>query len=109
MHGISVKRGFVRNEFFSASETTFDKLFDYKRNYVESYRARKTLLKNPKIYFSTISGLPINERTLAYKLLSKSGVPIMNIPTNKLQLTVKAIKKIKQGFDKAIQSSSIGI
>ncbi|PIB29650.1 mobilization protein [Maribacter sp. 4U21] len=109
MHGKIVKRGFDRNGFFAASEKTFDKLFHYKRNYVESYKARKTLLKNPKIYFSILSGLPTNERAVAYKLLSKSGVPIMNIPTNKLQLTVKAIKKIKQGFDKAIQSSSIGI
>ena len=109
MHGKTVKRGFDRNEFFVSSEKTFDKLFDFKRNYVESYKARKTLLKNPKTYFSILSRLPTNERSVAYGLLAKSGVPIMNIPTNKLQLTVKAIKKIRQGFDKAIQSSSIGI
>jgi hypothetical protein len=109
MHGKMVKRGFARDEFFATSEKTFDKLFDYKRNYVETYAARKTLLKNPKLYFSILSGLPTNEKAVAYKILAKSGVPMMSIPTNKVQLVMKAIKKIKQGLDKAIQSSSIGI
>lgn len=109
MHGKMVKRGFARDKFFATSEKTFDKLFDYKRNYVETYTARKTLLKNPKLYFSTLSGLPTNEKAVAYKILAKSGVPMMSIPTNKVQLVIKAIKKIKQGLDKAIQSSSIGI
>ena len=109
MHGKPVKRGFNRDEFFATSEKTFDKLFQHKRNYVETYQARKTFLKNPKLYFSVLSGLPTNEKTMAYKMLAKSGVPMMNIPTNKIQLAIKVIKKLKQGIDKAIQSSSIGI
>jgi hypothetical protein len=109
LNGKAIKRGFNRDQFFSASEKTFDKLFGYKRNYVETYKARKTLLKNPKLYFSILSGLPTNEKAIAYKILAKSGVPMMSIPTNKVQLVIKAIKKIKQGIDKAIQSSSIGI
>ncbi|GMN11553.1 hypothetical protein MTsPCn9_25690 [Croceitalea sp. MTPC9] len=109
MNGKKVKRGFNRDEFFKNSEKTFDKLFHYKRNYVESYTARKAFLKNPKIYFSALSGLPTNEKALAYKLLAKSDITMMKIPTNKLQLTLKAIKKIRQGLDKAVQSSSIGI
>ncbi len=109
MHGKTVKRGFARDEFFKNAENTFDKLFAYKRNYVESYTARKTMLKNPKLYLSMLSGLPASERAVAYKLLSKSKMPMVNIPTNKVQLTIKAIKKIKQGIERAVHSGSIGI
>ncbi|MEN8126116.1 MAG: MobB family relaxase [Bacteroidota bacterium] len=111
MNGKTVKRGFNRDSFFSASEKTFDKLFGYKRNYVETYSARKSFLKQPEKYFAGIMGLPANERAIAFKLLGKSGVntSLMNIPTNKVQITLKVIKKLKRGFDRAIQSSSIGV
>ncbi|MCR9228375.1 MAG: DUF5712 family protein [Flavobacteriaceae bacterium] len=107
--GKKVQRGFDRDKFFKASEKTFDKLFQYKRNYVETYTARKAFLKDPKLYFSMLSGLPANEKATAYKLLAKSGVPLMNIPTNQVQLALKALNKLKKGIDKAIQSGSIGI
>ncbi|MEO2053118.1 MAG: MobB family relaxase [Allomuricauda sp.] len=109
MHGKTVKRGFDRDTFFKNSEKTFDELFKYRRNYVETYMARKTFLKDPKKYFSMISGLPTNEKALAYKLLSKTGVPIPKIPVNTVQLTYKAINRIKKGIGKAIESGSIGI
>lgn len=111
MNGKTVKRGFNRDEFFTTSEKTFDKLFYYKRNYVETYKARKALLKDPKLYFSMLSGLPTNQRAIAFKLLGKTGLNTssLNIPTNKVQLVIKAIKKIKRGVDVAIKSSSIGI
>ena len=111
MNGKTVKRGFNRDGFFSASEKTFDKLFGYKRNYVETYTARKAFLKNPEKYFTSIMGLSTNERAIAFKLLGKTGMntSLLNIPTNKVQLVLKAVKKLKQGLDKAIQSSSIGI
>ena len=111
MNGKIVKRGFNRDRFFSASEKTFDKLFNYKRNYVETYNARKTFIKNPKQYFASIMGLPTNERAIVFKLLGKTGVStsFLNIPTNKVQLALKVIKKLKQGIDVAIKSSSIGI
>lgn len=111
MNGKTVKRGFNRDQFFKNSETTFDNLFGYKRNYVETYDARKTLLKNPKLYFSAISGLPASEKAIAFNLMSSAGVntSILNIPTSKIQLVIKVIKKLKSGIDKAIQSSSIGI
>ncbi|MDC6367309.1 MULTISPECIES: MobB family relaxase [Flavobacteriaceae] len=109
MHGKTVKRGFDRDAFIKNSEKTFDDLFKYRRNYVETYVARKTFLKDPKKYFSMISGLPTNERAIAYKLLSKTGVPIPKIPVNTVQLTYKAINKIKKGIGKAIESGSIGI
>jgi hypothetical protein len=106
-----VKRGFNRDKFFSASEKTFDTLFQYKRNYVETYNARKAFVKNPKLYFSVLAGLPTNEKAVAFTLLNKAGMntSLMNIPTNKVQLALKAIKKLKQGIDVAIKSSSIGI
>ncbi|MFK5982224.1 MAG: MobB family relaxase [Flavobacteriaceae bacterium] len=111
MNGKIVKRGFDRDNFFSASEKTFDKLFNYKRNYVETYKARKVSVKNPKHYFASIMGLPTNQRAIAFKLLNKTGMntSLLNIPTNKVQLVLKAIKQLKRGVDVAIKSSSIGI
>ncbi|WP_299159265.1 MobB family relaxase [uncultured Tenacibaculum sp.] len=111
MHGKAVKRGFNRNNFFKKAEEVFDKQFKYKRNYVETYKARKAFIKNPKRYFASIMGLPTNQKVVAFKLLGKSGVkiPLMNIPTNKAQLAYKLFKKLKQTIDRGIQSSSIGV
>lgn len=111
MHGKSVKRGFDRDTFFKNSEKTFDTLFKYRRNYVETYTARKTFLKNPKLYFAMITKLPTNEKAVAFRLLQKSGVntTLLSIPTNKLQLTIKAVNQLKKGIGKAIESGSIGI
>lgn len=111
MHGKSVKRGFDRDTFFKNSEKTFDTLFKYQRNYIETYTARKTFLKDPKLYFSMITKLPTNEKAMAFKLIQKSGVntSLLSIPTNKLQLTMKAINQLKKGIGKAVESGSIGI
>lgn len=111
MNGKTVKRGFDRDAFYKNAEKTFDTLFNYKRNYVESYTARKTFLKDPMGYFSAITKLPTNERAMAFKLLQKTGVntSLLSIPTNKLQLTMKAINTLKKGIGKAIESGSIGI
>lgn len=111
MNGKTVKRGFNRDAFFKNSETTFDKLFDYNRNYVETYQARKTMVKSPQLYYKSIMGLPTSEKAMAFKLLGKAGlhIPPMNVPTNKVQLVLKAIKQLKRGVGKAIESGSIGI
>tara|TARA_R110001583_G_scaffold49447_4_gene154871 strand:+ start:3542 stop:4576 length:1035 start_codon:yes stop_codon:yes gene_type:complete len=111
MNGRTVKRGFDRDTFYKNAEKTFDGLFGYNRNYVETYTARKTFLKNPKLYFSIITKLPTNEKALAFKLLEKAGVStaLLHIPTSKLQLTLKAINLLKKGIGKAIESGSIGI
>ncbi|UMB54185.1 DUF5712 family protein [Lutibacter sp. A64] len=111
LNGKPVKRGFNRDAFFKNSEKTFDNLFGDKRNYVETYTARKTFIKNPDKYFASIMGLPTNQRAIAFKLLNKTGMntAMMNIPTNKVQLVLKAIKQLKRVLHKGIQSSSIGI
>lgn len=111
MHGKTVNRGFNRDEFSQKAEQTFDKMFNYNRNYVETYKARKLLIKNPTKYFASIMGLPTSQKAVALKILGKSQVPIpkMNIPTNKAQLVYKVLKKLKQGLDTAINSGSIGI
>ncbi|WP_335965767.1 MobB family relaxase [Galbibacter sp. PAP.153] len=111
MNGKMVKRGFDRDAFYKGAEKTFDTMFNYNRNYVESYAARKTFLKDPKLYFSTITRLPTSERAMAFKLLQKTGVntSLLSIPTNKLQLTMKAINTLKKGVGKVIESGSIGI
>lgn len=104
-----VKRGFDRDIFFSNAEKTFDKKFNYNKNYAESYQSKKDFIKNPKLYFSVLLDLPANEKAMAFKILGNSGVPIMKIPTNKVQLALKAIRQLKRGLDVAIKSGSIGI
>ena len=110
MNGKTVKRGFDRDNFFEKAEKTFDKTFGYNRNFAETYKARKDFIKNPKLYFSALMGLPTNQRAMAFKLMGKSGIPIMpSIPTNKAQLALKAFNQLKRGVGVAIKSSSIGI
>ncbi len=109
MHGKIVKRGFDRDAFFTKAESTFDKTFGYKRNYAESYKSKKDFIKNPKLYFTTLLGLPANEKAVAFKILAKSGVPIASIPTNQVQLALKTIRTLKRGVDVAVKSGSIGI
>ncbi len=109
MNGKMVKRGFDRDSFFAKAEKTFDTTFGYKRNYAESYKSKKDFIKNPKLYFSTLLGLPASEKAVAFKILGKAGVPMASIPTNKVQLALKTIRYLKRGVDVAIKSGSIGI
>jgi len=109
MRGKIVKRGFDRDAFFTKAESTFDKTFGYKRNYAESYKSKKDFIKNPKLYFTTLLGLPASEKAVAFRMLGKSGVPIASIPTNQVQLALKTIRTLKRGVDLAIKSGSIGI
>lgn len=111
LNGQTVKRGFRRDEFFEKAEKTFDRLFKYNRNYVESYNARKTLDKDPKRYFAQLVGLPTNQRSLALKLLAKTGVkvPIPKIPTSKVAMARKTIVQLQKSLAQAKKSSSIEI
>lgn len=111
LNGKMVKRGFNRDLFYKRAEKTFDTLFNYKRNFVETYEARKSYLKDPHRYFAHLLGLPTNERSAAFKILGKAGVrvPQVNIPTNKVQMALKTIKQFKKAMDIARSSSSIGI
>lgn len=109
INGKLVKRGFDRDGFYGKAEKTFDKISGYKRNYVETYQARKDFLKNSKLYFSVLLGMPKDEKSAAFKLIGKTGIPISNIPTNKVQLAVKAFKQLKKGIDVGVKSSSIGL
>jgi len=54
-------------------------------------------------------GVPTNQKGAAYRLVQKSGLKMPSIPTNKVQLAIKAFNKLKKGLDRAIQSGSIGI
>lgn len=110
MHGKTVNRGFDRDQFFERAEKTFDKTFGYQRNFAETYKAKKEFVKNPKGYFAALMKLPANEKALAFKIIGKSGVPMLpNIPTNKAQLALRAFKRLRRGAEIAIKSSSIGI
>ena len=109
-NGKLVKRGFDRDAFFSRAEQSFDRLFKYERNFVETYEARKQFIKDPKIYFSVLLGLPANEKAMAFKMLRERGVPMIPaIPVNKAQLALKVFNKLKRGIDTAISSGSIGV
>lgn len=111
LNGKLVKRGFNRDQFYENAEKTFDRLFKYNRNFVESYGARKMYLKDSYRYFAHLMSLPVNEKSVAFKLMGKAGVnvPNLNIPTNKVHLAIKAIKQLKKAIDIAKSSSSIGI
>ncbi|MDN3491292.1 MobB family relaxase [Winogradskyella bathintestinalis] len=110
MHGKKVKRGFDRDTFFAKAEKTFDKTFGYKRNYAETYKAKKTFVKNPNLYFSALMKLPANEKALAFKMISKSGLPIVpSIPVSQAQIALRVFKRLRRGIEVAIKSSSIGI
>jgi len=110
MNGKTVKRGFDRDSFFAKAETTFDKTFGYKRNFVETYQARKDFIKNPKLYFASLLRLPTNEKAMAFQLMRSGGLPIMaSIPTSKAQVALKLFNKLRKGVEVAVKSSSIGI
>ncbi|MFI8380567.1 MobB family relaxase [Leeuwenhoekiella sp. NPDC079379] len=110
MHGRKVGRGFDRDKFFEAAEKTFDKSFEYNRNFTETYKARKEFVKNPNVYFAALMKLPANEKAIAFKLIHKTGIPVIpNIPISQAQLALRIFKRLRQGLDVAIKSSSIGI
>ncbi|TDN93332.1 hypothetical protein DET49_10458 [Salegentibacter sp. 24] len=110
MHGKKVKRGFDRDQFFERAEKTFDKTFGYQRNFVETYKARKDFIKNPKVYFASLMKLPTNEKAIAFKMMRESGVPMLpSIPVSQAQLAMKAFNRLRRGVEVAIKSSSIGI
>jgi len=109
LNGKQVKRGFHRDQFYSDAEKTFDKLFQYERDFVESYTARKLYKDNSYQYFAQVMGLPIGERSVALKLLGKSGVPMIQIPTSKVQLALQTIKQLKRALEISKSASSIGI
>lgn len=110
MHGKNVKRGFDRDQFFERAEKTFDKTFGYNRNYAETYKAKKDFTKNSKLYFAALMKLPANEKSMAFKIMGKSGIPLIpNIPTSKAQLALRVFKRLRKGAEIAVKSSSIGI
>jgi hypothetical protein len=108
MNGKLVKRGFDRNQFFKNAEKSFDKMFGYPRNYVESYAARKTLQKHPKLYYLAIKGLSASQKKIAFQILRETRFPmITSIPTNKVQLAVKTFNILKKGIAIALRSGEI--
>ncbi|MDG1729297.1 MAG: MobB family relaxase [Algibacter sp.] len=110
LNGETVKRGFDRDKFFEKAEKTFDKTFGYKRNFAETYKARKDFIKNPSLYFATLMKLPANEKALAFKMITKTGLPIVpSIPVSQTQIAIRVFKRLRRGAEVAIKSSSIGI
>ncbi|APY10482.1 hypothetical protein SAMN02927921_01153 [Sinomicrobium oceani] len=110
MHGKVVKRGFDRDRFFERAEQTFDRAFGYKRNYAETYRAKKNFVQHPKLYFAALMNLPANERAMAFKIIGKSGAPMLpSIPTSQAQMALRIFKRLRRGAEIAVKSSSIGI
>lgn len=111
LNGKKVMRGFKRDQFFEQAEKTFDKLFSYDRNYVQTYAARKTYTKDPYLYFAQLMKLRTNEKSMAFKILGKAGVsvPNLNIPKNQVELAVKTFQQLKKAMKVAQNAASIGI
>ena len=126
LNGKEQKQGFDRDKFFEASEKRFDKIFDYQRAFIQKYQVKKLYRQDPVKFFAIVAGLPTKEKEIAIKALQKLGVPtnrkgvafklfertglnVPSIPTNKVQLAIKAFNKLKKGLDRAIQSGSIGV
>ena len=111
LNGKKVMRGFKRDEFFEKAEKTFDRLFAYDRNYVQTYAARKTYTKDPYKYFAHLMNLPTNEKSMAFKILGKAGVsvPNLSIPKNQMELAVKTFQQLKKAMKVAQNAASIGI
>ncbi len=109
LNGRKQKQGFSRDAFYKAVETTFDKKFGYKRNFVETYKARNMLGKDPKQFLAMLAGLPTTEKQTAFKMLFNAGVKVPTIPTNKVQIAYKVLMKLKRGMESAISSGSIGV
>ncbi len=109
LNGKSIKQGFNRDKFYQAAEKTFDKKFGFNRNFVESYKARNLLDKDPRRFLAMLAGLPATEKQAAFKMLFKAGVRVPTIPTNKAQLAYKALMKLKRGVETAMDSGTIGI
>ncbi|WP_286815083.1 MULTISPECIES: MobB family relaxase [unclassified Maribacter] len=110
MHGKKVKRGFDRDTFFAKAEKTFDTKFGYKRNFAETYKARKDFVKNPNLYFAALMKLPANEKALAFKMITQTGLPVIpSIPVSQAQIALRVFKRLRRGAEIAIKSSSIGI
>ncbi|MDO7173878.1 MobB family relaxase [Mariniflexile sp. AS56] len=110
MHGKKVKRGFDRDTFFAKAEKTFDTKFGYKRNFAETYKARKDFVKNPNLYFAALMKLPANEKALAFKMITKTGLSVIpSIPVSQAQIALRVFKRLRRGAEIAIKSSSIGI
>ena len=110
MHGKNVKRGFDRDKFFEKAEKTFDKTFGYKRNFAETYKARKDFVKNPKLYFAALMKLPANERALAFKMMTKTGLPIVpSIPITQAQIALRVFKRLRRSNPCFVVSRSIPV
>ncbi|MCL6266376.1 MobB family relaxase [Flagellimonas myxillae] len=126
LNGKEQKQGFDRNQFFDAAEQRFDKLFGYQRNFIDRYNNKNLYQKDPIKFFALVAGLPTNQRGLALKSLYKMGIPtnqkgvalklfhksglnVPNIPTNKVQLAMKAFNQLKKGMKRAVEASSIGV
>ena len=110
LNGETIKRGFDRDKFFERAEKSFDKNFGYKRNFAETYKARKDFVKNPNLYFAALMKLPANEKALAFKMITKTGLPIVpSIPVSQTQIALRVFKRLRRGAEVSIKSSSIGI
>ena len=96
LNGETVKRGFDRDKFFEKAEKTFDKTFGYKRNFAETYKARKDFVKNLNLYFAALMKLPANEKALAFKMITKTGLPIVpSLPVSQTQIALRVFKRLR--------------
>lgn len=97
-NGRWVTRGFNRDEFKQRAEEGFDKLFDYPRNYVETYSAMKTFKRDPQQYYRELQALPPKEKQRAFQLLEKTS---LNLSPNMTQLALKHLEKAISTYNRS--------
>lgn len=100
-NGKTIKTGFLREQLVHKVEESFDKMFNYPRNYVETYAARKTLKQNPQEYYQQLAALPRSEKKQAFELLKAAS--LHSSPT----LSLQAIKQIGKALGTYSRSAEI--
>ena len=106
MHGKVIKRGFERDLFFQNAEKTFDRMFQYQRNFVEAYTTRKEFHRNPALYYRKLMALPLGQRNQAFKILQKAGVLIPAAIYTPAQVKM-ALKQLQKALQVGLKASSI--
>lgn len=100
-NGRWITKGFDQDGLKQRAEESFDKMFAYPRNYVETYSAMKTFKRDPQQYYRELQALPPKEKERAFQLLEK---PSLNLTS---QMTQQALKHLQKAIKAYNRSASI--
>lgn len=104
--GRVIKKGFGRDRFIGKANDAFDKLFNFDRNYVETYAAQKLFKKDPHKYYTQLNALPREEKETAFRLLEEKRTPVPGVSA---ALSRFALKQVKKVLDAGLRSGEMGV